>query len=570
MTSEPIDASSDRQARAVDLIAGAFVVASARLDPIEATFVGIAEEGVASSLTDFSPAGFAERAELDRATLRQLAAVAPADESERVAVEAMTERLSLAVELGDAGIPQSQLSVIDSPLHSVREVFDLADSDTEEDWVAIATRLRGVPAALAGYTSTLREYAGAGQVTSRRQVAAVLEQIAGWTEPGEDVFSDLVGGAKDNHPSLTNDLTAAAATATAAVAEFGDFLRTELAPQAREQDAVGREIYALTSRAFLGETIDLEETYLWGFVELARIEEQMHFVAAQITGSPDIDAAVAALDADPTTRIAGKDAFRDWMQARSDEAVDALAGTHFDIPDPIRRLDCRIAPVNDGGVYYTGPSEDFSRPGQMWWSVPKGVDEFSTWRELTTVYHEGVPGHHLQIAQTAYRRDLLNRWQRMSCWVSGHGEGWALYAERLMDDLGYLDDPAAKLGMLDSQGFRATRVILDIGLHLQLPIPADNPFGFHPGETWNPELGWEFLTQHARLDHASLRFELARYLGWPGQAPSYKVGERVWLDVRDEARRAQGADFDLKTFHRRALDLGSIGLAPFRAAMARP
>ncbi len=567
MTSEP--SGPTRPPRAVDRIAEAFVVASARLDPIEATFIGIAEEGVATSLTDFSPAGFAERADLDRGTLSQLAAVVPEDESERVAVEAMIERLSLAVELSEAGIPQSQLSVINSPLHEVREVFDLVDSDTEEDWAAISTRLRAVPSALAGYTSTLREYAAAGQVTSRRQVAAVLEQITGWTKPGEDVFGEFVGGAKDDRPSLTSDLTASAASATAAVAEFGEFLRTELAPQTREQDAVGREVYALTSRSFLGETIDLEETYLWGFAELAHIQKQMRLVATEITGSPDVDAAVAALDADPTSRIAGKDAFRDWMQARSDEAVTALAGTHFDIPDPIRRLDCRIAPVSDGGVYYTGPSEDFSRPGQMWWSVPKGVDEFSTWRELTTVYHEGVPGHHLQVAQTAYRRDLLNRWQRMSCWVSGHGEGWALYAERLMDDLGYLDDPAAKLGMLDSQGFRATRVILDIGLHLQLPIPADNPFGFHPGETWDPELGWEFLIQHARMDHATLRFELDRYLGWPGQAPSYKVGERVWLEVREEARRTQGAAFDLKSFHRRALDLGSIGLAPFRAAMAR-
>jgi uncharacterized protein (DUF885 family) len=568
VTSEPTGPSSTRPPRAVDRIAEAFVVASARLDPIEATFTGIAEEGVASSLTDFSPAGFAERADLNRATLRQLAALDPADESERVAVEAMSERLSLAVELSDAGIPQSQLSVIASPLHEVREVFDLADSDTEEDWVAIGARLRGVPAALEGYTATLRQYADAGQVTSRRQVDAVLTQITGWTTPGADVFGDLVGGA--DIPAMRADLASAASVATAAVAQFGEYLRAELAPQTREQDAVGRDVYALTSRSFLGETIDLEETYHWGFAELARIEEQMRAVARQITGSPDVDAAVAALDADPASRIAGRDAFRDWMQARSDEAVTALAGTHFDIPDPIRRLDCRIAPVSDGGVYYTGPSEDFSRPGQMWWSVPKGVDEFSTWRELTTVYHEGVPGHHLQVAQTAYRRDLLNRWQRMSCWVSGHGEGWALYAERLMDDLGYLDDPAAKLGMLDSQGFRATRVVLDIGLHLQLPIPADNPFGFHPGETWNPELGWEFLTQHARMDHASLRFELDRYLGWPGQAPSYKVGERVWLEVRDEARRAQGAGFDLKTFHRRALDLGSIGLAPFRAAMARP
>jgi uncharacterized protein (DUF885 family) len=204
----------------------------------------------------------------------------------------------------------------------------------------------------------------------------------------------------------------------------------------------------------------------------------------------------------------------------------------------------------------------------MWWSVPAGKNSFSTWREVTTVYHEGVPGHHLQVAQTAYRADLLNRWQRLLCFVSGHGEGWALYAERLMADLGYLDDPGARLGMLDSQGFRAARVVLDIGLHLQARIPA-NPFGFHPGERWTPELGWEFLTAHSRMDQASLAFELNRYLGWPGQAPSYKVGERIWLEARDAVRQRQGADFDLVRFHRAALDLGALGLDPFRAAMAR-
>ena len=126
------------------------------------------------------------------------------------------------------------------------------------------------------------------------------------------------------------------------------------------------------------------------------------------------------------------------------------------------------------------------------------------------------------------------------CWVSGHGEGWALYAERLMDDLGYLDDPGDKLGMLDGQALRAVRVIIDIGMHLGLTIPADNPFGFHPGERWTPELGLEFMRQHVRLDDAVIRFELDRYLGWPGQAPSYKVGERIWLQARDEVQAAAG------------------------------
>jgi uncharacterized protein (DUF885 family) len=246
-----------------------------------------------------------------------------------------------------------------------------------------------------------------------------------------------------------------------------------------------------------------------------------------------------------------------------------MADVHFDIPEPVRRIECCIAPTDDGGIYYTGPNEDFSRPGRMWWSVPEQMTTFSTWREVTTVYHEGVPGHHLQVAQTKLRHELLNRWQRDMCWVSGSGEGWALYAERLMDELGYLDDPGNKLGMLDAQGLRATRVVIDIGMHLELPIPRDNPFGFHPGERWTPELGWEFLRQHSRTDEAMLRFEINRYLGWPGQAPSYKVGERLWLQARDDVRARHGDDFDLKAFHRAALDLGSIGLDPLATALAR-
>ena len=155
------------------------------------------------------------------------------------------------------------------------------------------------------------------------------------------------------------------------------------------------------------------------------------------------------------------------------------------------------------------------------------------------------------------------------CWVSGHGEGWALYAERLMDELGYLDDPGDKMGMLDAQGFRAARVIIDIGMHLQLEIPKDNPFGFHPGERWTPELGLEFMRQHCRMEDPVIVFEVNRYLGWPGQAPSYKVGERIWLQAREDARARLGDAFDLKSFHREALDLGSIGLDPLRAALAR-
>jgi uncharacterized protein (DUF885 family) len=314
--------------------------------------------------------------------------------------------------------------------------------------------------------------------------------------------------------------------------------------------------------------VDLEETYAWGWAELARIQQEQRALARQLVGSDDVPEACAALDADPARRIEGAAGFRDWMQQLADQAVADLAGTHFDIPEPIRTIECCLAPTHDGLIYYTGPTEDFSRPGRMWWAVPDGIDSFSTWKERTTVYHEGVPGHHLQIAQNAYRAELLNRWQRQLCFVSGHGEGWALYAERLMDELGYLDDPGDKMGMLDAHAFRASRVIIDIGMHLQLKIPADNAPGFRPGERWTPAAGLEFLRANCSSDEPTLRFEIDRYLGWPGEAPSYKVGERIWLEARDEVRTRKGAAFDLRQFHADALNLGPMGLDPLRRALA--
>ncbi|GAA4461118.1 DUF885 domain-containing protein [Phytohabitans houttuyneae] len=552
----------------IDDLADRHVDEWAALNPTGATYAGI--KGYDDQLDDLSPDGFAAQADLTRRTLASITEVEPTSESERVAKEAMVERLGLELERYDAGEVTSELNVISSALHGMRMVFDLMPTEGEEAVANIAARLGKFSAALEQYKVTLQEAAAAGHVSPRAQMIEVAKQCDTWTDPGGDnFFHGLVDGLQADD-TLTAELKRGASAATAATAAFGEFLRKTMAPIGRDKQAAGRERYQLASRYFLGARVDLDETYAWGFEELARLESDMRAVSARIAGSgASIDDAVAALDADPGRRIEGKEAFRDWMQALADKALVDLHGTHFDIPEPVRRIECCLAPTSDGGIYYTAPSEDFSRPGRMWWAVPQGITAFSTWREVTTVYHEGVPGHHLQIAQTLVRAELLNRWQRLLSWSSGHGEGWALYSERLMDDLGYLEDPGDKLGMLDGQAFRAARVIVDIGMHLELPIPRDNPFGFHPGERWNPELGWEFLRAHCRVPDENLRFELNRYLGWPGQAPAYKVGERIWLQARDEAKARKGADFDLKEFHREALNLGSLGLDPFKAAMSR-
>ncbi|WP_182379981.1 DUF885 domain-containing protein [Nocardioides sp. WS12] len=553
--------------RLVDARTDQFVEDVAALDPLTATYAGI--PGHEHELPDFSPDGFAASEELHRRALADVAAIEASDAREQVAKDAFLERVGLTVERADARIDRSEFSVISSAIHAVREIFDLMPTGSTEEWEAIGQRLSAVPAALAGYRATLLEEADAGRVSARRQYVEVASQVRGWTgQEGTagDYFQQAVSAAPD---ALKPALTRAAEAASSSYAEFGRFIETDLQPRGRETDGVGREAYSLASRYFLGATVDLEETYAWGWEELKRIEDDMASTAQRIVTGGSVADAVAALDADPARDCGSREAFQAWMQAKSDAILADFDGVHFDIADPIRTLNCKVAPTNDGGAWYSPPTEDFSRPGTMWFSFTDDHKQYSTWRETTTVFHEGVPGHHLQCAQVVHQAELLNRWQRLLCWVSGHGEGWALYAERLMDELGYFADPGDRLGFLDMQGFRAARVIVDIGVHLGLTIPKDNPFGWRGGEVWDADRVFEFMRAHSRMDDGSLKFEVNRYLGWPGQAPSYKVGERIWLDARADAQARHGSAFDLKAFHTAALDLGSLGLDPLKAALAR-
>ncbi len=552
-----------RPSTPIDAVADGFFDAVVARSPMTATYLGM--PGVHDGLDDFSLEGLAEDSRIRRATLAALDGLEPVDDVDRVTLSVLRERLGLAEEIHAAGLEEMSLNVISSPLQDIRAVFDLMPTDTAEDWATIARRMARVPAALAQYLDGLSYAAEQGRVAARRQVVECAEQCRELVAD-DGYFAQLVAGAKagdDDLPETVRaDLAAAVEAARAAYAEAGERITRDLLDRAPEADAVGVETYQLMSRYFLGSSVDLAETYQWGQEEVARIAAEMQAVAEQILPGSSVKEAIAALDADPAYQLDGSDALRTWMQDKADEAIANLSGTHFDIPGPVRTIEGCIAPTQTGGIYYTGPSEDFSRPGRMWWSVPKGVTEFGTWRELTTVYHEGVPGHHLQVAQTVYRRELLNRYRRMMVWSSGHGEGWALYAERLMGDLGYMDDPGNRMGLLDGQSLRAARVVIDIGVHCGFEAPAEVG-----GGSWDYDKAWAYLDAHANQGEEMLRFELSRYLGWPGQAPSYKIGERIWMGLRDEVKAREGDDFDIKAFHRRALDIGSIGLDTLRAAV---
>ncbi|WP_104091115.1 DUF885 domain-containing protein [Arthrobacter sp. GMC3] len=564
-----------RPTSAIDHAANAYTERLLELDPGFATELGL--PGHESEYRDHSPAGLAASADAARHALAELAGLEPVDDVDKVTLHAMRERLGLALEDHESGWPLAELNNIASPAQEIRAIFDLMPTATVPDWEHISGRLANVPGAVAGYISSLREGAVRGLIAAQRQVSIVIEQCERHAaadgffaslaadaalDPAASPSPDTADAGTSLPAELTTNLAANAELARAGYGSLVDFLRTELLPLAPARDAVGAERYALASREFLGSAVDLEETYAWGVAELDRIIAEQEAVAEQIKPGATVAEAKTLLNADPKRQLHGTAALTEWMQKLSNAAVADLAGTHFDIPEIMRTLECKIAPTQDGGIYYTGPSDDFARPGRMWWSVPEGEETFTTWAETTTVYHEGVPGHHLQVATATYQSGLLNNWRRNACWVSGHGEGWALYAERLMDQLGYLADPGDKMGMLDGQRMRAARVVFDIGVHLELQIPAQWGTG-----TWTPEAGYDFLAKNLDISTGQLDFEFHRYLGWPGQAPSYKIGQRLWEDIRDARAGRDGDAFSLRDFHTQALNLGSVGLDTLKVAL---
>jgi len=545
----------------IDAVADDYTDTLVRLNPSLATTLGL--PGRETEYQDFSPAGIAEFAEVARKALADLEGLEPEDDVDAVTLDAMRERLGLQLLIHASGWEYADLNNIASPAQDIRAIFDLMPTATEQDWEHIAGRAQNVPAAVEGYIESLRLARDAGRVAAARQVNIVIEQATKYAA-ADGFFAKLAAGAATEAgplgTALQEKLDAGAATARRAYTRLADFLRIDLLPAAPEKDAVGKARYALASRSFLGATVDLEETYAGGVQELDRLIAEQEVGAGTIKAGASIAEAKEILNNDPARQIKGTDALKAWMQELSDKAVAELAGVHFDIPDVMKKLECLIAPTDEGGIYYTGPSDDFTRPGRMWWSVPAGEDTFTTWAETTTVYHEGVPGHHLQVATATYRRELLNKWRRNICWTSGHGEGWALYAEKLMQELGYLDNAGDHMGMLDMQRMRAARVVFDIGVHLELEVPARWGTG-----TWTPDKGYDFLKANLPISEGQLNFEFTRYLGWPGQAPSYKVGQRLWEQIRAELEARPG--FDLKEFHTKALNVGSVGLDTLRRAL---
>lgn len=525
------------------------------MSPMSCTYLG--KDVDQDKLDDFSIAGMAKMAQLTRETLAKLQALVPIDEIDRIAKTVMEERLNSSLELHDSLEEHVLWNVLTSPPSNIRSIFELMPRKNEKDFSNIAARLLAVENAHKQWISTIAEVAKSGKTTAQRQVLGVIEQLESYADGG---YSQMC---KNFDPdSKYPDMHSAAKSAEASSAKTAQYLKNEYFAIANPNDAVGAQRYAVWARYFTGAKLDLRATYEWGIADLKAINDRMWAIAEQIKpGAKTLREVADFLDHDPKYVIKGKDNVIKYLQDFTDAAIKRMDGEYFEIDERIKVCEARLAPGGSASApYYNPPSEDLSRPGTTW--IPMlGKDEVSSWHLVSTWYHEAVPGHHLQIATATIEKDRLTRFQRTAATISGYAEGWALYAERFMNELGAFDEPGIEMGYLSGQALRAARIVVDIGMHLG--------YTDFDGNVWNAESSRKLLNEQALLDEDHSRSETDRYLGWPGQAISYKVGERVWMSAREDAKGRLGANFNMKKFHTFALKIGPMGLDTFAEEMKR-
>jgi uncharacterized protein (DUF885 family) len=545
-------------------VASDYVDEACSLDPVLCTQLGI--PGSDGEWGDsFGPAGLAASLALDE---RYRSLVEPSlddpDHRERLVARVMLASFDEAKSAFDAGDHLRDLRHMASPLHQIRLVFDVMAVDTPRGRADVARRLETVGVPLGDYRRLLEMGLERGEVVASRQVRSVIGQLRFMSrDPAslDAVVARVTAAGGDNE-----ETTLAAEGARAAFGELADWLEARYLPHAVNDDGVGREVYERSADRLVGMPVDPAEAYDWGWDEFGRLLADMGQLAGSIVPGAGWEAAKEYLETDPAVTVEGTKALLEFASATLDEAVADLAGSHFEVPDVIRPLTVQLAPPGSPlGVYYRRPSEDFSRPGGVWYSI--GDQQiFPLYQHVSTAYHEGFPGHHLQIATAMYRREEISRFQHLLTWCPGYGEGWGMYAEVLMGELGYLEDPRHRFGMLAKQMYRTARILVDVGLHLGLSVDDRSPIA--PGSKWDFDIAVEFMRVYGFRTPAQANDEVLRYLGWPGQAIAYKLGERELLDIRSDTRRRLGDRFDLREFHATVLNHGTMRLDLLRQLLA--
>jgi uncharacterized protein (DUF885 family) len=502
-------------------VADRFVSRWAELEPTQGLTYGLT--GTPGTLSDWSPEGRARVAEALRDGLDELDRTPLGDRADRRAAAVMRDRLQSwlasaaaqdwALQL-DAGF--SAPPAMDRIALSTAPLVDASDAEL------LASRLEGLPRGMQGYAAALRLGLDQGRPGPRVLAERLVAMLRESARRDGGYFRGLAARAAalpGVDARAAGQLDTAGRAADAAFDELAEWLERDYLPHATQDAAVGPERYARALQEHLGRTADPVELAAWGWEELDRLEQEMrHEAAARWPGLP-VHEVLDRLDNDPSEpSAAGPDDLLDWLH-RVDQQVAQRLAEEFDIPPQLGELRHQLAPPGSpAGAYYLPPTEDGARPGVVVWTVPAG--RVPLWRWQTFSHHEGIPGHHLELGGVRFLPAPLTRFQTGLCEISGYTEGWGLYAERFMDELGAFDRPATRLGFLVSQTFRAVRVVADTGLHLGLRVPAGlaDPAA---GQIITPEVAVGLLVRQGWQTQDFARSEVLRYLGASSGTPAH-------------------------------------------------
>ncbi len=437
------------------------------------------------------------------------------------------------------------LNTLDCTFHTlISTLIDTMKTDSVTDWQNILSRLDKFDLAFVQYSQRLYQGVTSNYKIARRQIMAVISQTQDLiTSFGKELIAKVPQ--QFNKELIDKINNAKLKTLT----NFLLFLQTKYLPLATDNDAVGHDRYVHYAKSYLGKDIDLLQTYNDGFANILTLQEEIKRVSHEI--NPNLDLISVRQLAENNETAPNITEFIKLMQNVQNDAIQKLE-PYFNIPPEAKIIEIKESPFDRLNTYYYPPTDNFTRRGIIFYKK-EANKPIPIMNEISTAYHEGFPGHHLQLSIQVANKDKLSDISRLMTNYSGYPEGWALYVEYFMYEMNFYSKPEYVLGMLYNSMMRACRIVIDIGLHLELKIP-DN-FYFNSGKKWNYDLGVNMLTSIAGLSVNYAKAEMTRYCGIPGQAISYKIGEQIIRNLREKYMN-NVPNAKLKDFHQLILSKG--------------
>ncbi|MEZ0577132.1 DUF885 family protein [Nocardioides sp. MH1] len=530
-----------------------------RQSPLWAHMSG--EYGFAGSYTDVSAAGEAAAVEEARGFAERAEAIPEdgLDEQERLSRSMLVWDARSTAELGELRSMEYGANPIFGAQASLGMYLPKLSLPTAEVAEAMVDKLRGIGTYFSDLADRHRDGVAAGRAPAAFAAADTIAQLDEWltTPIADDRLLDIAPtpAGVDREQLLARLQRVVEDVVRPAVATYRAVLHDDVMPVARDDDEVGLmhleggdEAYATLARYYTTTDLTPEEIHQIGLEQVAELERQYAELGPEVVGTDDVPAILAALRDDPSLHHTDGDE----IVAASVAAMEKARGVMGDWFGRLPQSDCEVEPTTSGAIaYYFRPAMDGSRGGVFFMNVsdPEGWGRYEI---ESTSYHEGIPGHHLQIAIAQELEGLPDF--RKTAFVTAYSEGWGLYTERLADEMGLYASPLDRMGMLAADSMRACRLVVDTGMHAL---------------GWSRQQAIDYLLANSEKSVGHATAEIDRYAVTPGQALSYMIGRLEILRIREAAQQRQGDRFDIKAFHDAVLDSGALPLSVLADHVAR-